>query len=151
MGRECFLVTRSTQPSIAAEGGLARRVPGGTPARARRARDGPSGEPEGGEKRRERCTHIWVRRKSSGRLFFWFVFFGRAKKMNPSRGGGTPCQKKCASLQAGPQREVSSTPTPKKKGSHKRDPLSFGGGGGNRTRVRKPYAFGTTCLAVSFI
>ena len=26
----------------------------------------------------------------------------------------------------------------------------FGGGGGNRTRVRKPYTAGTTCLAWSF-
>ncbi|MEE8263520.1 MAG: hypothetical protein V3R83_13775, partial [Gammaproteobacteria bacterium] len=46
------LVTRSTQPSIVAEGGLARRVPVGIPARARRVRDGPSGSPEGGEKQR---------------------------------------------------------------------------------------------------
>ena len=23
-------------------------------------------------------------------VFFWFVFFGRPKKMNPSYGGGTP-------------------------------------------------------------
>ncbi|MCI0400847.1 MAG: hypothetical protein L0Z68_06055 [Gammaproteobacteria bacterium] len=42
----CWTCTRSAQPCIAAEGGLARRVPVGTPARARRAMDGPSGEPD---------------------------------------------------------------------------------------------------------
>ena len=40
-------------------------------------------------------------------------------------------------------------PTPKTPKGHplKGDPLLYGGGGGNRTRVRKHSAFGSTCLS----
>jgi len=52
-----------------------------------------------------------------------------------------------------PERGFSSAPAPKKLKAHplRGRPLSFGGGGGNRTRVRKPSATGSTCLAASLI
>ena len=47
------------------------------------------------------------------------------------------------------QRGFSSAPRPNKKGPPAGDPSLFGGGGGNRTRVREFSAIGSTCLSRS--
>ncbi len=54
-----------------------------------------------------------------------------------------------------PARQTPGTPRhawirAKKKGLETIQALGVGGGGGNRTRVQKPYTVGTTCLARSF-
>jgi len=55
----------------------------------------------------------------------------------------------CGSLVEPGTRALIHTDSQNAEGPPKGDPSSFGGGGGNRTRVREPSAPGSTCLSAS--
>jgi hypothetical protein len=94
--------------------------------------------------RTRRPLHVWWRRRECSAL--------RASSFADAQDRRHCAPPSCARLRlAGRTRNAASHPhrSAKQKGPHEAAPSSFGGGGGNRTRVREPSAPGSTCLSAS--